>query len=254
MLPTFCSVKFFNPVQPFYFYLAFIVELNQQSKQSFMKSIFIPAIFLLLTWKANAQNAQDLFRPDVPITWLGIDYSHCKLVGSFSEFADAGRKSTWQIRDEYFPRWNAIIMYEPEKYDVRGMLRRGDMGFDLDMITRINAETSLAEMEVFSPVVYSQEDIRTFADQYEFKTDYGIGIVFIAESMNKIMREAWYHFVAIDMSTGQVILQERLMGQPSGVGLRNYWANSIHKVIRNIGSYYYWNWKRQASKNTVQML
>jgi hypothetical protein len=216
-----------------------------------MKSIFLPAIFLLLTCNANAQNAGDLFRPEVPVTWLGIDYSHCKLIGSFSEFADAGRKSTWEIRDNYFPRWNMIIMHEPEKYNVRGMLRRGDMGFDLDMIGRINAETPLAEMEVFSPVIYSAEDIQAFADQYDFKTDSGIGIVFIAESMNKIMQEAWYHFVAIDMSTGKVILHERLRGQPSGVGLRNYWANSIHYVIRNIESYYYWSWKKQVSENNT---
>lgn len=217
-----------------------------------MKNIFLSLMLLLFTWASNAQDVQDLFRPDVPVTWLGIDYSHCKLVGSFSEFADAGRKSTWQIRDVYFPKWNAIIMQEPEKYNVRGMLRRGDMGFDLDMISRINAETSLAEMEVFSPVIYSDEDIRSFAAQYDFKTDSGIGIIFIAESMNKIMDEAWYHFVAVDMSTGKVILHERLRGQPGGVGLRNYWANSIHYVIRNIADYYYWGWKKQASSGNTR--
>ena len=75
----------------------------------------------------------------------------------------------------------------------------------------------------------------------------------IAESLNKIMAEAWYHFVAIDMATGKVILHERLRGQPQGFGLRNYWANSIHTVIRDIRDYYYWEWKRQSVAGNIQM-
>jgi hypothetical protein len=212
-----------------------------------MKKILFILLILFQALPSKAQSAQDLFRTDIPVTWLGIDYSHCKLIGNFAEFADAGRKSTWQIRDSYFPRWNAIILDEPDKYDVKGMLRRGDLGYDLSMITGINAQTILAEMEVFSPVIYSEEDVQSFINQYEFRDQNGIGIVFIAESLNKIIPEAWYHFVAIDMRTGKVILHERLRGQPSGVGLRNYWANSIHYVIRNIEEYYYWEWKKHSA-------
>ncbi len=218
-----------------------------------MKNILLILMLLSPVLTTEAQNVQDLFRPDVPVTWYGIDYSHCKLIGSFAEFADAGRKSTWQIRDSYFPKWNAIIMQEPAKYDVRGMLRRGDMGFDLEMITNINAQTPLAEMEVFMPVILSAEDLQSFVNQYDFKGQQGIGIVFIAESLNKIMNEAWYHFVAIDIKTGKVILHERMRGQPKGVGLRNYWANSIHYVIRNIQEYYYWEWKKRSTSGNIQM-
>ena len=207
----------------------------------------------LLAQASYAQNAQDLFNPEVPVTWLGIDYSHCKLIGNFAEFADAGRKSTWQIRDSYFPKWNAIIMNEPEKYDVRGMLRRGDMTFDLDMVTSLNAQTPLAEMEVFTPVIYSAEDIQSFVNQYQFKDKNGIGIVLICESLNKNLPEAWYHFVAVDMGSGKVLLHERLRGQPSGIGLRNYWANSIHYVIRNIQEYYYWEWKKRSASGDTKL-
>jgi hypothetical protein len=239
-------------MQPFYIYLAFIFKNNCILPKSFpMKNIFFILLFLPQAFLSKAQDARDLFSPDVPVTWLGIDYSHCKLIGNFAEFADAGRKSTWQIRDSYFPKWNAIIMNEPDKYDVRGMLRRGDMGFDLEMISAINAQTPLAEMEVLSPVIYSEEDIRSFVNQYTFKDKNGIGIVFIAESMNKILPEAWYHFVAIDKGTGKVIMHERMRGQPSGVGLRNYWANSIHYVIRNIQEYYYWEWKKRSSSGDI---
>jgi|WetSurMetagenome_2_1015567.scaffolds.fasta_scaffold208278_1 hypothetical protein len=218
-----------------------------------MKNIYTISFMLLLARASFAQNAQDLFAPEVPVTWLGIDYSHCKLIGNFAEFADAGRKSTWQIRDSYFPKWNAIIMNEPEKYDVRGMLRRGDMTFDLDMVTSLNAQTPLAEMEVFTPVIYTAEDIQSFVNQYQFKDKTGIGIVFICESLNKNLPEAWYHFAAVDMGSGTVLLHERLRGQPSGIGLRNYWANSIHYVIRNIQEYYYWEWKKRSASGDTKL-
>jgi hypothetical protein len=218
-----------------------------------MKKIFFILLLLTLIFSSNAQSAGDLFRADVPVTWLGIDYSHCKLIGNFAEFAEAGRKSTWQIRDTYFPKWNAIILNEPEKYDVKGMLRRGDIVYDLGMITAINAQTPLAEMEVFNPVIYSEADIQSFVNQYDFKDKNGIGVVLITESLNKISPEAWYHFVAIDMGTGKVVLHERLRGQPSGIGLRNYWANSIHKVIENIQEYYYWEWKKKSASGSVKI-
>lgn len=218
-----------------------------------MKNILVLLLLIPLAFSVKAQDARDLFSPDVPVTWLGIDYSHCKLIGNFAEFAEAGRKSTWQIRDSYFPKWNAIIMQEPAKYDVRGMLRRADIGYDLEMINAINAQTPLGEMEVFNPVKYSEEDIQSFVNQYDFKDKNGIGIIMITECLNKTMPEAWYHFAAIDMATGKVLLHQRLRGQPGGIGLRNYWANSIHYVIRNIQEYYYWEWKKQSNRGNSRV-
>jgi hypothetical protein len=223
-------------------------NLIRQKYPTMKKLIFI---LLLLTaiLVINAQTAMNLFRQDVPVTWLGIDYSHVKIIGNFAEFFDAGEKSTWQIRDIYFPGWNAIILEEPAKYDIRGMLRKGDIVFDLDMVSAINAQTPLETMEAYKTIRFTEEDIQSFVKSYDLKGREGIGIVFIAECLNKNALEALYHFVAIDMPSGKVLLHERLRGQPSGFGLRNYWANSIHKVIRNIRDYYYWEWNKRAFSN-----
>ena len=83
------------------------------------------------------------------------------------------------------------------------------------------------------------------------KAGRALSTVFIAECLNKNAVEAWYHFVAIDMIAGKVLLHERLRGQPSGFGFRNYWANSVHKVIRNIRDYYYWEWKKSAKTKVI---
>jgi hypothetical protein len=216
-----------------------------------MKKIFFVLLLFQAAYLAKAQKSQDLFRPDADITWLGIDFSHVKLVGNFAEFFNAGERSTWQIRDVYFPRWNAIILDEPDKYDIRGMWRKGDMGFDIRMITDINAQTPLEEMEAYNTTRFSEEDIHSFVQKYDFKGREGIGIVFIAECLDKNFLVAWYHVVAIDMHTREILLHERLSGEPRGFGIRNYWANSLYHVIRNIRDYYYWEWKNRAKNNSA---
>lgn len=214
-----------------------------------MKKLYLIFLLLPCTLIGNAQSVHDLFRPgDVRISWLGIDYSHVKLIGNFSEFFQAGEKSVWEIRDIYFPRWNSIILEEPNKYDIRGMLRKSDIMYDIDGVTAINAQTSLEELEAFSPVRYTRADIQSFIDRYNRDGKEGIGIVLVAESLNKNALEAWYHFVAMDMRTGQILLHERLRGEPHGFGFRNYWANSIFRVIRNIRDYYYWTWRKQVEE------
>jgi hypothetical protein len=218
-----------------------------------MKKLLPVLLVMSCVWSAEAQTAQDLFRSDIQVTWLGIDYSHVRLIGNFAEFFEAGEKSTWQIRDIYFPRWNAIIMEEPAKYDIRGMLRKSDIQYNIDMITTINANTPLEEMESYNPVKFSEDDIQFFVQQYNLTGMEGIGLVFITESLNKNSLEAWYHVVAIDMNTHQILLHERLRGEPKGFGFRNYWANSVHHVIRSIRDYYYWEWKKRVKSEGGQV-
>jgi hypothetical protein len=126
-----------------------------------MKKLLPVLLVMSCVWSAEAQTAQDLFRSDIQVTWLGIDYSHVRLIGNFAEFFEAGEKSTWQIRDIYFPRWNAIIMEEPAKYDIRGMLRKSEIQYNIDMITVINANTPLEEMN-YNPLS-SQRMIYSFS-------------------------------------------------------------------------------------------
>jgi hypothetical protein len=234
---------------------------NQSEIISAMKNIFFirrslfPLLlftlspFLLLTLSLKAQDATDLFRPDVPLTWLGIDFSHCQFTGNFAEFAEAGRKSSWQLRDVYFPKWNLIVLEEPEKYDIRGMFRKEAVQFEIGMITSLNAKTPLDSMETFNAVQYSDEQVTQFVSRYDLAGKQGIGLVLIAESFNKFSNEALYHLVAIDMGTGKIVLHKKMRGEPKGIGLRNYWANSFARVIQYVRDYYYWEWKKENVNN-----
>ena len=176
------------------------------------------------------------------LIWLGIDFSHVKLIGEFSQFNGAGDKNSRQIRDIYFPAWNQIVLAEPEKYDIRGMLRKNEVFYDIDYILGLNADTELSEMESYNAPKYTKEDIQGFIKTYKPGKEEGVGVAFLVECLNKNAGEAVIHFVMMDLKTKNLILHERLIAEPRGFGIRNYWAGAIYKVIQDITSKYYKRW------------
>lgn len=199
-----------------------------------MKKLF-SYFFICLASFSGAQSVSDLFKQsDTRITWLGVDFSHVKLIGNFSEFADAGQKSTYQIRNNYFPGWNYLILDEPNKYDLKGMLRKGNLNYDLDIVSKLNANAALEDMETYNAPNYTTQDISNFVSQYSTAGKDGLGVVFIAEALNKNAVEAWFHFVVINMKTKEVLITQRLRSEPIGFGLKNYWAGAIYKTIKEI--------------------
>jgi len=213
-------------------------------------------MLILASLLSQSQTLQDLFqKSDIRVTYLGIDFSHVRLIGNFTQFLDAGEKNLMEIRDIYFPKWNRVVLDEREKYDLAGMMRKYEVFYDIDMISTINSQAPLEEMESYNAVKYTEEDIRAFVSAYDLKDKDGPGIVFIAESLSKSYEEAFFHFVIIDMGTGKVLFQRRLRGEPNGFGLRNYWINSLYRIINDIKYYYFNEWKYRAESegNTVYL-
>lgn len=211
-----------------------------------MKKLIILIVSLLSVVFAHSQTTRDLFSPaDVQISWLGVDFSHVKLIGDFSQFGGAGEKDPVQIRDEYFPAWNRLFLNEPDKYDIKGMLRNDNIVYDIDMIFEINSIAPTGDMISYNAPDYSVDDIEAFVSVYDTEDKGGIGVLFLAECLNKIKKEAYFHFVAISMKTKEILLHERFIEKPRGFGLRNYWAGAIYKVIKEIKNKRYETWEKQ---------
>jgi hypothetical protein len=219
-----------------------------------MKKHLFTFFILLSAISVKSQVIQDLFQQsDVQISWLGVDFSHVKLIGSYAEFLEAGEKNSMQIRELYFPAWNKVILNEREKYDISGMLNKSEIYYDIDMITGINAQANTDEMESYKAPKYTDEEIQAFVSQYDLTGKEGIGVLFIAECLNKSAYEGWFHFVAINMKSKEVLFHRRLLGVPKGFGLRNYWANSIYQIMIDIKSYYFKKWKMQMKRAGEQI-
>ncbi len=209
-------------------------------------SISLFAILFFITM-GYSQKAEDLFKVG-KIRYMGIDYSHVKLIGDFSQFMGAGETTLSSIRNTYFPAWNNLFVEEPEKYNLKSMLRKDDILFDLTMITELNAKTPFETMEANKTPVYTKEDIQKFIRNYGTKEREGIATLFVAESMNKFLNEAYFHFIVIRLSDNEILIHERIKGVPVGIGIRNYWAGALFKVMENIQKNYYSQWKAMYVK------
>lgn len=215
-----------------------------------MKNLLIIALVLGTYIPQQAQTTQDFFfNSEMEVKFLGLDFSHVKLIGDFSQVAGIGSKSMREIRDKYFPGWNELMVNEAPKYDIAGMIRRDDVHYDYEVVSSLNASTDPENMEAIDDPVYKKADIANFVKPYA-NGENKLGIVFIAESLNKPSAIAVFHFAVISMANGQLLLHERMHGRPSGIGIRNYWAGAIHNIIEDIQRYKYPQWKKEAKKKT----
>lgn len=198
-----------------------------------MKRIITFCLLLLVSMSAMSQDAQKALTAD-QMTWFGIDYSYVKLIGSFSQFGDAGVLDEDDIRKKYFPAWNNIIVKEESKYDLKGAFRKNEVNYKLAMLEKINAATSNASMvsiEESDRNHLNAEKIASIVAKYPLAKESGIGLVFIAESLDKNIEEGNYYVTFFDIATKKVLMVKRMTGKAGGFGVRNYWARSFYNVI-----------------------
>jgi hypothetical protein len=199
-----------------------------------MKTIMIGLLVSIASLGYSQTTETQIPSADTRVRWLGVDFSHVKLIGEFSHFNGVGDKSIVQLKERYFPAWNKLILNEREKYDIKGMLRRDKMIYDVDMIFKLNANAALEELESYNTPEYSKDEITKFISGYDTNEKDGVGAVLIAETLNKSEQEAYFHFVVINMSDKKILVHQRLRGEPGGFGLRNYWAGAIYDVMKQI--------------------
>lgn len=205
-------------------------------------------IFCIVASSSFAQKITDIFKStNYNYTYLGIDYSHAKFEGTFTQFSDAGYKGVSTIKNQYFKSWNNVVVAEHDKYSFETALRKEYITYNLDDIFQINAGTVVENMEG-SRIKFSKEDIQLFINESEYSITEGIGILFIAEYLDKNRTDACFHFVMVNMSSKNILIHERMTNAPGGFGLRNYWIRPIYLSIRDIRNNLYKGWKNQYAK------
>lgn len=210
-----------------------------------MKNSILILLFFFVSIAINAQTTKDLFNESsYNYTYLGIDYSHCQFVGEFNQFAAAGGTSMVTIKEEYFQGWNAVVIRESDKYDLKGALRKEAIKYSITEVAEINDNTVVETMEALEGTEFSDEAITNIVSNYNFKEKDGVGIIFIAEQLNKIYEKGTFHFVIFNLSNNEILLHERYEEEAGGFGLRNYWIRPVYEAIEKINKSYK-KWRKE---------
>lgn len=216
------------------------------------KIMFYNVLFLtsfLFAVDGNTQTLNDFFnKKDSKVIWLGIDYSHVRLIGELTQFETHGYTRPADIKEKYFDGWNTIFIREKDKYDLAKMIRRTSIDYNIKGITQINSLTSVEDMVAAGAPCYVKSDIENFIENYDFLESYGTGIMLLAEYINDEKKEAKYHFLVINLRNKALLLNESFIGSPGGIGLKNYWARSFYDVITQIEKKRFKKWKKEFSE------
>lgn len=88
-----------------------------------MKRILFIILLIINVVLTKAQDAKAVFSAN-EIVWYGLDFTKAKFVGGFDQVGGAGVATGSDMKSKWIPSWNALILNEQPKYDLRISFRR----------------------------------------------------------------------------------------------------------------------------------
>lgn len=206
--------------------------------------------FLILSVTVQTLSAQstkaDIFNDATEITWLGMDFTQTKIIGSAAQFGDAGEITNAQLKERFIPGWNKLFIDEMKKYNVADVVHRSEVKYAMEVTEKANDDIK-KDFYSNSPDDYAllnEQKIGALVKKYDFAGKTGVGMMLFIEGMSKGKVEAsgWVTFV--DMKTKTVLLTVRETGKPGGIGFKNYWAKAFLLMLKAAKSDYS-DWKKK---------
>ncbi|MDR3218912.1 MAG: hypothetical protein LBU22_08025 [Dysgonamonadaceae bacterium] len=159
------------------------------------------------------------------INFYGVDFSHANLFGL--------EESPGTIKSGLV-RINDLFISEMKKYDISRYFKKGVLNYCLKATDENNDKIVVGRLVSEAPFVeLSEDEISGVLASLDCKDGNGVGLVFIAENLNKPRKTASYIVAFFDESTKRVLYKKSVSGKPFGFGIRNFWAGSIFQIMKN---------------------
>ncbi len=191
-----------------------------------------------------AQSKADIFDESKPITWLGVDFSQTKFIGTPSQFKEFGTITNDEFRYKYADGWNMLFVNEQKKYDVARAVHRGSINYAIDVTQKTN---NALKKDFFSnnPGDFkklTEQDISNVVKNYDFQNNTGTGLMFFVEGMSKGMESMGIWVTFVDMKSKTMLLTVYQTSKPGGFGFRNYWAKPLYTTLKEM-EHNFMTWK-----------
>lgn len=183
---------------------------------------------LLLPFVVNAQmTMKDFMEENCDVVWFGLDFSQARLIGS------EGFNDPVAIKEEYFAKWNHLMISEGDKYEWGRALQVSDLKYDYGVVDVVNDQVKVKSLVINKSYSLSEGAIENCVRQYKID-DYtkGIGVVIVVESFDKIREQGFGYLTFFDIGSKRVLYHHKLIGEAGGFGFRNYWAGAIYNWLK----------------------
>ncbi|MBO6080796.1 MAG: hypothetical protein J6P54_07520 [Bacteroidales bacterium] len=181
------------------------------------------------------------------ILWVGINFSKAK-------FTRNGFELTQESMHRLFHEWNMMILNDQKKYDVRMSFRKPVMQYDLSVTTKLNKSVKLNDIMtnyVSIKDTFNDEQICEYVSELIFPTTMKYALTYIVESFNASVKSAAIWVVIVATETHEVVLCEKFLKKPAGIGIRNYWARTFYNVFYDIQSQSFKRWESMVGLGQI---
>ncbi len=173
------------------------------------------------------RDMSDFLEESCDVVWFGLDFTQAKMIGS------DGFNDPVAIKEDYFRKWNHLMISEGEKYDWGKALLVSDLKYDYGIVDVVNNQVKVKYLVINKSHSISEEDISRAVAQYKIK-DYkdAIGVVVVVESFDKIKEQGTGYITFFDVASKKVLYNHKVIGEAGGFGFRNYWAGAIYNWMK----------------------
>lgn len=208
------------------------------------KAFLIYLLIALVRLHAVAQPVNDIFSRNERMVWLGLDFTAAKLVG------DRRGWGSPEHTQHIIADLNKLMIRESHKFNIAYALNRRRVDMEIDVTLKHNKRLDMeyAVGDRLNGHFLDRSDIDQIVRLYDFVGLSGTGILFIVEAFNKHAMESVVWVTFVNLETKEVLLSKKMMEEPAGFGVRNFWAGSIYKILKQIKKRDYGMWRREYAR------
>ena len=179
------------------------------------------------------------FLKEREITWLGIDFSK-------ATFTKKGFDMPNDVLQLYLNEWNALIISDQKKYDIRVSFRKPIVHFDLSFVKKQNklykGDTPIREF-VRMENLLNEDIIANYLRQAYFPNTTKYTLFFMVESFDNTIKKGSVWVIVLKNNTKELVLCEKFTESPSGFNIKSYWARVFFNIFFNISKTAYLRWE-----------
>jgi len=186
--------------------------------------ILFSALALIICMNHIIAQDKEKAKSEQAITWYGIDFTKAKFT--------LVTEDPSLIVNQYLKAINQLVQMEPEKYDLKKWFNKTETTIDLTRVTEQNAKINPETIVSNDAISISDDDVKAVVANYKSSGKPGMGLLFVAESLNKPQETGSHYVVFFNQETGEIIDSRRFEVKPSGIGFRNYWASTVYNIMK----------------------
>jgi hypothetical protein len=164
------------------------------------------------------------------IVWLGIDFSRVKFVGP------AGFNDVHSILSTQVHGMNDVVIKETAKFDFSKLLRKRPR-YKAEQVYQHNMNISPEGIVLVTDPGNRMDGstVQQVVDECKFPQENAIGMMFVAETLDKNQSAAFVWVAFVDLACSKVIATSKYAGRAGGLSFRNFWVNSFFDILKQLG-------------------